>query len=294
MPFAKVTMFFEDPEGYGSSESYYTSYSGDVSSVLPLAQTLFKTRMGLMGVGMAGVYLRVSDDSIQGDAEVDTTTYFAGQAPGSAPSVGGNQKNPSVIKGGDPEAPPCLPNLVLSGRFQIGSTYHAIKYFHGLPTSVITTPPGPNFTGDFIGQWRAWTKLFQGPQTTWLLKVKLKTGSSVKTPVTQIVGQIPNPAIISAPGHQIANGQKFVLGGFKGLQGVRGTYIAASVVAGVSLQVASGVPIANVLVPNKGYVQAVNYDYLPITSLQPDEETFHKAGRPFGQRPGRRKVSRSK
>ena len=294
MAYAKVTYFLEDPEGYGSSESYYTQYSSDLNEVMPNAITLFKTRLGLCGVGMAGTYLRISDDSIQGDALVDTTTYFVGQAPGSAPSVGGNQKNPSIIKGGDPEAPPCLPNLVLSGRFQIGSNYHAIKYFHGLPISVITTPPGPAFTGDFIGQWNAWTKLFKAPQTTWLLKVKSKTGTNIKTSVTQIVGQVPNPAIISAPGHQIANGQKFVLGGFKGYAGIRGTYIASNVVAGVSLQVASGVPIANILIPGKGYVQAVNYEYLAMTSLQPDEETFHKAGRPFGQRPGRRKVVRSK
>lgn len=293
MPFAKVTYFLEDPEGYGDSQSFYASYSDSLNELLAPAQSLFKARLGLCGDGIVGTYLRISDDSIQGDALVDTTTYFVGQSAQDAPSTGGNQKNPSILKPGVPDSPPCLPNLVLSVRFQIGTRYHAIKYLHGLPIAVITTPPGPAFVGDFINAWNQWNKQFPATGGLWRLKVKLSTGVNAKTPVQTIIGTAPDPVVITAPGHQITQGQVFRLGGFRNLAGIKGTYIAGSVVAGTSISVTGGVPIANIKVPLKGYVQSNGYDYLAITSMQADQETFHKAGRPFGQRPGRRKVVRS-
>jgi hypothetical protein len=287
MATAKVTYFMEDPEGYGSSESFYCTTDGSLTDVLPKAQTLFKTRMALCGEGMSGTYLRISNDAIQGDALVDTTTYVTEAGAGGAPAVGGNQKNPSIIKPSVAGSPPALPNLVLTVRFQVGTLYHAIKYFHGLPVAVLTTPPGPSFVGDFQSAWANFLALFPAVGGFWQIKSRTKDGANQKTPVGSI-NTAGGATTIVATGHTVGQGQVFRLGGFRDMPGIRGTYTATSVVAGSSITVDNQQPIATVTIPNKGYVQLQGFSYPTITSAQADEQAFRKAGRPFGLRPGRR------
>ena len=283
---AKVSMFFEDLEGYGWSENWYYPWTISIDDAKAPAQALFKARLGLCAAGIQGLYLRVSDDSVLGDSDVDTTSYQVGNGVGNNPSTGGNQKNPSIIKPGSAGSP-VGPNDCLTIRLEMGFNYHSIKYFRGLGNDVITSPPGPVIAGDFLTAWNAYKKLLVNG--LWQLKVRSKTGTSQKTPILGIVGGLTTPIVITtAQAHQIQAGQVFRIGGFRNMPGIRGTYVATSVTA-TTISVA-GPPIASVQIPNKGYTQLLSPAYLAITSCQADEQAYRKSGRPFGQRPGRRKA----
>lgn len=270
------TMFFEDGIQGWSETHWYTGALTDYSVILGFLQDLAIQRARLLSESARISYLRVSDDSVRGDALV-TTISLSGSA------VGGKLTVPP------PGAPPW--NSILL-RKQAGALYHGMEHLRGVPIGILTDPTGPTFNDP------SWPNAFglatpPGLKTyvgqlllNWGMKVILKPPDTPAVPILAQIAAGP-PTVFAVAAGSFLTGQKvraqgltprFPLTGYNGINanaGVPQNVFFPAQTQPYSWQ-ASGVFIAK--------VQAVK----PYSSIVIRKEAERRVGRPFGLLAGRR------
>ena len=157
-------------------------------------------------------------------------------------------------------------------------------YLSGVPDDVIVDPFGPVFQNPYSQAINSWVNFIIGtPPLGW---IGTSGNGATKFPL-QIIGAGPNASVTAAGSNFAANSIVYV-GGMRGMSGYRGQFSVVSSAGGVSVLQGYNPPAA--LANPKGYIQQVNYAFIPANQVQTIVETHRNRGKGINLPVGRRKA----
>lgn len=276
MPNWKVNFFFSAGK-QGWSETYYTN-TADGTGAVARAGALGTARIGLLANNVQFEAIRVSDDAVQGDSDLDA-----------APQLAGAKLQADAL--------PDPPFVALLIRAQAGLTYRRQLYLRGLPDELIN-PQGDQGGAIFAKFERNLTRFLAVLSGgNWLIKAIAKAPESPRQVITNITSLNLTQAKITLDGALagVAIGNKiriYNVGGVPQADGaagpgtINGEFRVRDILPGNIYVI--DFPIGVLAWNNKGTAKRFQYQFFAIDKAVNLRITHHDTGRPFGASRGRR------
>lgn len=274
----KVTLFFRDPgTSLAWSEAYIPTALSSVDAAFGPAVLLMQARAKIDAWPIVNTAIRISNESIQRDADLilpGPNTYEAGGET----EVFGGPANPAEV-----------PYSTVLIREQSGSLYHAQRYLSGIEDITVVDPPGPALGNKFGANFLAWQQMLYGQGkgkllgTTWgFIVISKSVNDRIKTPVLNI-GKVLNTYAITVQTMQFAVGDivKVYGGKFTGAQSGQGYMLVVSVDADSRIVTVQPAPGYTAVWGGGGTLQRLRRIVVPYSSYEIRGETHHKRGGRF-------------
>lgn len=269
MPLIRGTFFFTNADGAGWTETLFINVA-NLTLALAEAQDLVPLRVALLGQQSALVNVRVSDDFIKRDSQI-----FPVPPGDQTPARGVGSEHASD-------------DLVI--RLEGGVVFRTRRTLamRGIPTNIIGS------AGRFIGDPGGWNSAFtvwtqQLIQRHWAIKFRDKT-----VPVFNLAGAVQDVTtgivtVTTAVAHGYLSGDLVMISRVIGAVEINGIWVIASATATTFTFKLQALMRPYIL---SGQVNKQNFALAEINKVLIIRSNTHRAGRPFGQLVGRRKVRR--
>lgn len=285
----KVTLFFRDPgTGLAWSEAYFPTALTSVDAAIIPAIQLMNAREKIDAWPIVNTAVRVSNESIQRDAELIL------------PGPNTYDKGGQTEVFGSPAEPAEVPYSTVLIREQSGSLYHAQRYLSGIEDRAIVDPPGPDLANKFGANFLQWQQLLYGQGkgkllgTTWgFIALSKSANDRIKTPVLNI-GKVLNTYSITVQTMQFAVGDivKVYGGKFTGNQSGSGYMLVIGIDADARIVTVQPAPGYTAVWAGGGTLQRLRRIVVPYSSYEIRGETHRKRGGRFflprGKSPNRK------
>ena len=294
MPTFRCTLTFEAGI-QGWSETFYRSSTSHGVALTKL-RDLAKLRRELLGADVFIRYARVSDEAILRDSLALQLNYVQTGALSAPVGPTGGDFGQALFGAAD------IPNTALVLRIEAGPLYHGAHYLRGVPDSLIVTPDGPANLQGWASKFDAWVNELttQG----WQLRVRKQTDTAVRKPIDRMQPQLAaagSPWVFTVAAHNFKMGNKVRVTSLKVQPGSakgNGAYKVADVLTPDTFTLqgfpGSGLnaPYLTPADPISGWVQLVDWAYVPIDDVLVRYQGSRRAGLPFGVLRGRRPIRR--
>ncbi len=274
MPNFKVTWFFRTACN-GWSESLYQNRS-DHDDAMRSAKKYLEARLKLCGKDTRAVAIRVSDDSIQGDSLLAQADLEPINLKPQFPLPRSQQSE--------------LANVgVLVKHEDVTRSVRRYQFLRGVPESLIANfEVRANAITDDLG-WRKiftrWANVVTGEGYQFKAIDRLQLGKNI------VLVQQNNPGedwnLIFGANHQLETGDKVLVRGVKGMDGVNGQWFVQKV-DDVTLKLLNSADKITGKYLFGGTVRKQVLTFVTISRVLPVKAATRRAGRPFGLQVGRR------
>jgi hypothetical protein len=272
MPIVKVNYFFDYHE-QGWSETWYYNEPNTIEDTMVVAKDLGTKRARMLGNDARLVYIRCSDEAINGDSIVTT-----------------NVTNPDPLL--NEPADPAWSGYVV--RCEAGGNYRKVFCLRGIPKSIATA----NFYQlSNFGTWKPafdeWALALQPKGSVWGCRVLDKTITNPRAAILNIQNDAANPGFLQfttkgiqnlADGVSVRLSQIKYNPGGKALNGIYTVKFTGPDVFSIPGTLPAGA------YTGKGYAWPRVYAIQKFDDVFIERLGSHKAGLPFPRRPGRRKT----
>jgi len=266
MPLIRATFFFKDAANSGWTETIYLNVA-NLTLALEAAKALVPKRVALLGQNSFLVHLRVSDDMVKRDSQIEVIA----------------EDDSFPVRGSQSEL--ASDDLVI--RLEAGIVFRTRRTLamRGVPKNILGT------AGRFIGaaQWNtrfvAWGQHLQ--QNHWAIKFRDKT-----VPVFNLSGAVQDVltgivTVTTQVAHGYQPGDMVFISGVAGSTELNGLWV----ILATPLVTTFTVKMATLMRPYilSGRCNANNYALAEINKVQLIRAATHKVGRPFDSLVGRRR-----